>query len=203
MKRPLFHLLSALSLLLCVATAAAWIAAPGPSIPSFLFYQSHPDQTNAFWHIGAGDGLLDVSRFHIMSPIGMPSVSSPKLFMPWMANLQNRLHSNAFHAFGIQVLWKDPSVATYTFHLPPPAYSPPPRQEVEICSGLTVALGWPLLIFSILPACWIVTAGRKRAIRRKALAKGFCSHCGYDLRATPDRCPECGTVPTKPAHETP
>jgi hypothetical protein len=46
---------------------------------------------------------------------------------------------------------------------------------------------------SILPIVWTVSFLARR--RRKIADMSICSRCGYDLRATPRRCPECGTVP--------
>jgi hypothetical protein len=60
----------------------------------------------------------------------------------------------------------------------------PPRVRVA------VPLWLGAVVFA-LPAI-VVTVRRARCRRRRALHN--CTNCGYDMRATPDRCPECGSV---------
>lgn len=50
--------------------------------------------------------------------------------------------------------------------------------------------GWPLLAIVIAPAAFLLPRWRKQLRNMKWL----CAGCGYDLRATPARCPECGLL---------
>jgi hypothetical protein len=45
------------------------------------------------------------------------------------------------------------------------------------------------------PLAWFALVVPKRIRQRRRKRRGLCPACGYDLRATPERCPECGLSP--------
>ena len=68
------------------------------------------------------------------------------------------------------------------------------RNDGTVClarRSATIPLWFPVALTAALPAGRL--AGKYRAHWRQQC--GRCRTCDYDLRATPGRCPECGTVP--------
>jgi hypothetical protein len=51
----------------------------------------------------------------------------------------------------------------------------------------------PLWLIAVLTGILPIVGIKRRSGTQ--VSDGVCTSCGYDLRATPDRCPECGTIP--------
>jgi hypothetical protein len=65
--------------------------------------------------------------------------------------------------------------------------------------------GWHSPAFWLLAAAANVVVGVigvrlifRADLRDRRVKQGLCVKCGYDLRATPDKCPECGAIAPRP-----
>lgn len=92
---------------------------------------------------------------------------------------------------------------TITFTIPPPPTTGPfggfsHQQSFDATGGpLQSSYTVPLWFVTLLLAAWPVWAVVRLVRRRRRFAEGLCQVCGYDLRETPSRCPECGTASPK------
>ena len=57
---------------------------------------------------------------------------------------------------------------------------------------LRIPLGYVIVATGLLPLVWLSRRVARWLHGRRIRAAGLCRGCGYDVRATPDRCPECG-----------
>jgi hypothetical protein len=167
-RRRLFNLAAAVSLLLFVAVAVLAVRSLGFGISDSVARYQPP----WYAYVDSVDGklLLDF-----------------KLLDPLAAHRPPRWHVDSKRARNYQ-----PSDAPW-FNVAGLATRHVPRSAARADSRTYLHLpGWLLLpLTAALPAVSV-----RRFIRvRHWRTRGNCPGCGYDLRATPERCPECGTVP--------
>jgi len=168
-KRRLFNALAGISLVLCLATAVLWVRSHF-LIDEILWYSSKRDV------IVNGFPLLLVTSEHgelfFMSTASDVLDDSGRIFIyrndtAWPPGKDRRCWERL--GFSKYAGW---SAGYWTEYIGFPHF-------------LAIAGT------AVLPALWI------RSRVRHSVSKGTiaCPTCGYDLRATPDRCPECGEVP--------
>lgn len=171
----MFHGVAGLSLLLCMATCVLWV-------------MSYRVEYEAFRLIGprlyASDSAFGRIQFEVTS--GWPPQPQPN---PWgffaskVGSVPFRTNKWSFLGFG----WDD---STFTLRV-----QYPPDPEV-VSTARTRDLIVPLWSACLMTA-WMPSWWGYRRLRKTRTVKGYCTSCGYDLRASPDCCPECGTSVAK------
>ena len=198
MKRYLLNLLAGLSLLLCVAI----VVAGARSYARMDHLQWGGDKAagarvnSAFWDWKLEWGLIDVGREaraltcgSVEDALRMEQMSTPHFLHRTGPATRARPLGGTF--------WN--RLDFFWYHQQRQSGVPNPAAPVRWVSRSSDhwyirAPLWPFaLATGAPPAAWWVV--RRRRMQRRARL-GLCQHCGYDLRATPGRCPECVTIAT-------
>ena len=174
MMRCLFTILAAGSLLLFVAVGVA-------QVRSFNHWD-HIDVRRLGCELGLshGDGILGV-HFTRDEPLPRNGVRAPR----WRFQLGTMYTSRSMQ----DLTDPAPNAWGFSFNVlrTPKGYW---VHGDRIFLNVFTPYWLPMACAAVLPAIWLVLALRAR--RRRGI--GLCTACGYDLRATPERCPECGAV---------
>jgi len=182
MNLRVFNVLAAVSLMLWVATLALWV-----------WSEWWTDRLS--WRHNESVRSVASVRGDIVIDINVENASmAPASYFGLEQYPRDDLQP-------IQLRWCSYPVAPYTFDIRnwggfwwSAVRTPAAIQGVEL-----VVPHWSLAVAIVsLPLTRTTLWLKRRVLARWRRNSNLCPTCGYDLRATPDRCPECGTPAAPP-----
>ena len=186
MRRRLFNITAVISLLLGVAVVGLWVR--GRFAADYLTLRLPYSE----WTAMHGEGLLRIARMELDFSTPQYMLDDGLTVRPPSPRWEWTRESVLPDELADVIVRNDPK--------PWPARWSPLRIDRGMPSrwfsdSPPFAEGWQAtvsdwvlaLLAVLLPAWWII---RRRGRR---VREGYCRVCGYDLRASKERCPECGT----------
>jgi hypothetical protein len=174
LARHLFTLCSAVSLLLCVAACVLWVR--GRWVADDYTWVRDRGDTSIMTRISCASGVLGITR----NRTTYAATEEAGRYRERLANTpgwgHTSLQGNVYTSRGY--LW--------------------PQLHRRSGANRAMSFRWwilelpmwmPFTLTLIAPSVAAARGGRRRHRRQR----GLCESCGYDLRASPERCPECGT----------
>jgi hypothetical protein len=201
-KRRVFKILSVVSLMLFLATVGVWIG-------SYLRWDSVEADRYYRWGLSINRGEFNFSRTTLY-PKAVLASSHTLVRIPSFtvtSTGQRGPVSNHWvfgHSSGpSSQYWLASPTLGFGHKVTPGIVGRSDSKFVQFFKGENWLFpAWLIVaITGLFPVYRIYTDAIERRAKKR-ISNHQCPVCGYDLRATPDRCPECGMVPVKTAETT-
>jgi hypothetical protein len=186
MARRLFNLAAAASLLLTVAVCVLWSRSYDLSDKVTL------TRDDGLRTLRSAEGRV-VLGLYLADRSGRAAAGEVR----GLTYVRDAASSAQIELFTVLLLCSDPTARLVQWEHGGFAWSH--RRSSRDLIVTAVAPFWSVaLATGALPLGWTTLRLRSRLRARRRDGALCCAVCGYDLRATPHRCPECGTAPSTP-----
>jgi hypothetical protein len=189
-KHLLFNVLAVVSLALCVTAIVLWWNSYSVWDTYFFIKENTPNRQILTYWMDRDYGIIALG----VSQRRFDSARDAEIFAAYYHHpdgfQKDPVPTNIGTFFPSSPFWNRLGFG-FLYEAPFRSSDPGPVAPLISRWGIYFPYWFIVLLTAILPLMAIRATLKHRGNSHDAL----CRKCGYDLRATPDRCPECGTIP--------